>query len=339
MTKPTIILNKNETDEETEWEYEYSSAEFEDHYILLDLPKLTSQTTTSTVHPIYQLYVPPQPKRPGVSTRTPRKHKRRKRNKQTGELDPLSEDPDDDAPAEGAGEDDAVQALVAGLTDEDNLTTSTKEVLDEKSLQILDLHTKKPLISYRGTIYQCQWGTTLGTDMFFKKSMQIDEESRQQREGKWDLLGISGVRLVAREARITHRTQMEMEGTSTDRKIGDGNGQQREGGQHAGFLRRFVEMQVRKGEVVPAARLRGPFSSGAVQTATGQTEDGRMTEQEALRVMFAGPLATSKATREYNKVGRRKRTESAVETLIGGSREDNVGKGDVVVLPADELVG
>ena len=39
------------------------------------------------------------------------------------------------------------------------------DVHEENKIQILDLHTRNPLVSFQGQIYSCAWATTIGTDV------------------------------------------------------------------------------------------------------------------------------------------------------------------------------
>ena len=69
----------------------------------------------------------------------------------------------------------------------------------EKSLQILDLHTENPLISFRNTMYSCHWMEISGTEMFFTPPDEVEEDNEDVDEGvrkrEVAFLGTSKVRL------------------------------------------------------------------------------------------------------------------------------------------------
>lgn len=60
------------------------------------------------------------------------------------------------------------------------------------AIQILDLHTSNPLISYQSRLYTCSWSTTLGTDLLFT-SLPTPNSS---------LLAATRVKLSARPVRL-----------------------------------------------------------------------------------------------------------------------------------------
>lgn len=61
-------------------------------------------------------------------------------------------------------------------------------------IQILDLHTSNPLISYQSQLYTCDWNTTIGTDMILSSTAQGPSSP---------LLFTTRHKLVARPARLT----------------------------------------------------------------------------------------------------------------------------------------
>jgi hypothetical protein len=208
--------------------------------------------------------------------------KRRRRNPETGELMPLpgvppSEEGDANGNESGGGEDDendgeaanlAVQAVVEGLGEKEYEVGTREDGIDENSVQILDLHTKNPLIAYRGTIYSCKWATTMGTDMFFGKQKEEESGSPQaliNLKG-WDLMGLSSARLLATEARLSHRVAQEEKNKDEL--------------QQSSFLHKFLNIQLKKGEVATAE---------SVADGTPLADNVPMAEPDALRALFLGP--------------------------------------------------
>jgi hypothetical protein len=63
-------------------------------------------------------------------------------------------------------------------------------------IQILDLHTSNPLISYQSQLYTCNWTTTIGTDMILSPTTQEPSP----------LLFTTRHKLIARPARLTPHT-------------------------------------------------------------------------------------------------------------------------------------
>ncbi|KAI4227840.1 MAG: hypothetical protein L6R40_008170 [Gallowayella cf. fulva] len=113
--------------EDSDWEYEYDEMETESFYVTIDVASASQQTRA--------------PKKTGLSLHTktpPQNH-----DEQATLL------PTDPAPSEAIS------------TDPPTLSN-----LQNSRLQILDLHTPEPLISYNNRIYTCTWASTIGTDVF-----------------------------------------------------------------------------------------------------------------------------------------------------------------------------
>lgn len=150
--------------EEDEWEYEYDENETENFYITLDL---------SNAAPASKL------RKANVSslTQTSADAARQTRHS-TGDLH--------------SGRDNSASAPTHSNPD---LAKSN----GMHAIQILDLHTHNPLISYQGQLLSCRWASTIGSDLLFADAPQ-DRESYPEPLRvlpSFDLLGISSTKLVA----------------------------------------------------------------------------------------------------------------------------------------------
>lgn len=79
-------------------------------------------------------------------------------------------------------------------------------------IQILDLHTKNPLISYHDRIYACNWASTIGTDIFLASPESLLAASGNGEKinpiynsSKVSIIGTSCINLTARPTTITPR--------------------------------------------------------------------------------------------------------------------------------------
>ncbi|KAI4221233.1 MAG: hypothetical protein L6R36_007046 [Xanthoria steineri] len=79
-------------------------------------------------------------------------------------------------------------------------------------IQILDLHTKNPLISYHDRIYACNWASTIGTDIFLASPESLLAASGQGEKvtpiynsSNVSIIGTSCINLTARPTTITPR--------------------------------------------------------------------------------------------------------------------------------------
>jgi hypothetical protein len=163
------------------------------------------------------------------------RRRRRRRDLVTGELLPLpdlqsskhllsdDEGNEDNAEAENQNENElqtATPVVDPGLTGQENADQTaapaaggdqgpgedeSRRIVDDSSMQIIDLHTGNPLISFREKVYVCQWGSALGTDMIFIKHNEAGDGAVLKRLGDFDLLGMTSARLVASRAKLVYQ--------------------------------------------------------------------------------------------------------------------------------------
>jgi hypothetical protein len=277
---------------------------------------------------IFQLYIPPSGKlskqKRKKAAEGQRRFKRRTRNPLTGELEERLGS-DDGAQtqvdeADGADADDLkreVQAQVEALGEEEYNVSKSQDVKDDRSIQILDLHSQNPLISFRGSVYRCHWSTTLSTDMFFAKKPETatEEDGPPLRSfDKWDLLGLSSTRLIASEAKLVPKYREQSE----NRPSNNGEGEASEDVPQARFLRRFAQVQAKKGEIATDVD-----SSGDAITGNGNST--LRTAPEALKALFAGGTAVT--TRGTNVATRTQATPSSSKAVAGSNPPSTSGVG------------
>jgi len=206
---------------------------------------------------------------------------------------------------------------------EEYVVSPKKEEIDDKVIQIVDLHSHTPLISYAGTVYTCQWSTTIGTDMFFAKRPKapttIDDDTTTAATQpllslkRWDLLGLSATRLLATEAKLTHKNAFRQ--NTPPENIGND-------GPQGAFLRRFVDLKVKKGEI-PADEQPAPNSVAHPPASP---------KSEALRAMYLGHGVQQRSNRGRKPRASRVSTASLVDSMSGalqpGSGTANSTPGD-----------
>lgn len=140
-------------DEDSEWEYEYDETETEvrhliqlrtlstkhdqSFYVTLDISSTSHQTRAP------KKKAPPKEVNP---THSEEQAKNRAANEETLAIDP------------------AIQDATSSLNGSNPIPSVPSD--SQERIQILDLHTQNPLISYHNRIYSCTWGSTLGTDVF-----------------------------------------------------------------------------------------------------------------------------------------------------------------------------
>jgi hypothetical protein len=72
-------------------------------------------------------------------------------------------------------------------------------------IQILELQSGNPVISYQNEVYSCTWSDMMGTNMFFSEhddEMGVDPLRSTE---DYDLLGTSRIKLIGRKAKLTDK--------------------------------------------------------------------------------------------------------------------------------------
>lgn len=257
LAKP---LTTTDADDSDEWEYEYSTTETETFYLTLDL-------TTPSIPTSRPVTVSSRNGRAGFRAKwlNPGLGKRRHNLGQAPTLsihDKDEEVVDVDAPGET---DPEAQVEEEEAAEDDQ--TAAQVPQKEKKIQILDLESDNPLISFRDHIFTCQWAKNIGTELLFTKH---DDKAnlptlRRLPQGV-DLLGACSARITSTTATIvktqkdevTNPLQKEADGPLVESVSAAASDDRR---QQARFLERLMKIKKRKDEkdevtVIAYKRLR-----------------------------------------------------------------------------------
>ena len=250
-------------DDDDEWEYEYSTEETETFYLTLDL-------TTPSIPTSRPLTVSSRNGRAGFRAKwlNPglgrRKHllgqapTLRVKDGEDGEVDDL--DAEEDAPGETDHEYQPEEPeQTPGLSNKDN-------ELKEHKVQILDLESDNPLVSYRDHIFTCQWTRNIGTELLFTGSENTEHlPTLRELDGGVALLGACTARITSQTATLVPIDKSKANGLEEE---GDGPlvesisaAASDERRKQARFLERLMKVKKEKGEkdevtVVAYKRLR-----------------------------------------------------------------------------------
>ena len=134
-------------------------------------------------------------------------------------------------------------------------------------IQILDLHTHNPLISYQNQLYSCEWTSTLGTDILLTSPTPDFPHPVLREQPNVSVLATSRIKLMCRPAQISSRHMTEevsapapessadntttlenQAAASLQIKIPLGLTPTRARLNQANFLERFIAIKAKKGE-------------------------------------------------------------------------------------------
>lgn len=128
-------------------------------------------------------------------------------------------------------------------------------------VQILDLHSENPMVSYRGQVFACEWASNTGTELLFTaRNQESPLPVLRSLPGDVDLLAASSCRIVPKavtlEAKLATRNRMATDLTTTSKTGHSGSGisipvgtaasQKRK--DQARFLEQLISIKQEKGE-------------------------------------------------------------------------------------------
>ncbi|KAK5946775.1 hypothetical protein PMZ80_000918 [Knufia obscura] len=164
---------------EDEWEYEYDQNDTEVFLVDLDLTTVNRTLRSTTENRNKRLLDLPD-KSAKKMQKTSAKNKKAKPGPPNTEAVAASQEPS--------------AAVEDGSRDED---------AQENGVQLLDLHTSNPIISHQGQVYSCTWTDMIGTTMFFSQPRDTPLYDPEISTSDFDMIGMSRIKLVGREAKVT----------------------------------------------------------------------------------------------------------------------------------------
>ena len=199
------------SDDHDEYEYEYHDYEREVRsllphtdntkplqvfYVDLDLSSLNG-----VIRPMHQPRKHLRPARANSKTVTPTTHS------PIPQVDPPTPVQDstvaeDDPSTPTVRDADTPSATPAAATDSPSLIPSRR-----REIQILELHSHNPVISYENEVYSCSWSDMIGTNMFFSMHLDDPPTAPLRSTEDYDLLGTSRIKLVGRQATVLNKTR------------------------------------------------------------------------------------------------------------------------------------
>ncbi|KAK1469160.1 hypothetical protein CPAR01_03846 [Colletotrichum paranaense] len=189
---PKEASKKTDGGDDSDWEYEYSTTETETYYLTVDLsiPQLLRRKRNMPVsgrggyH--YKHWAGPTTRKPDE----PKHHRIMSEDDQND--DEPADEPEDDEEIEQGQADPIVDSYDADFESE-----------QAAEIQILDLHSDKPMFAYKGKIFEGQWTRNLGTEVIFAEHEHEDPiPALRHLPGGVDMLAASWSRINTTEKRL-----------------------------------------------------------------------------------------------------------------------------------------
>ncbi|GAP89570.1 putative transcription factor tau55-related protein [Rosellinia necatrix] len=204
ITAPTLSHTHGDIkdDNESEWEYEYSTTETETFYVTLDLSKADFRAQE-------QIRNPPPPSRGGWQNHRASELflNRRKAAERASHNSPASSAGSSDAERD----EDALPEASHGGHDKRRSNGQDDSRANSERVQILELHSENPIISYKGRVFSGQWCENTTTELLMVR-----------RNGKSSLPVLQhlddGVDLLAASASRINVTEQKLKPKASDRE-------------------------------------------------------------------------------------------------------------------------
>lgn len=122
-----------------------------------------------------------------------------------------------------------------------------------EDIQILDLHSKRPIIAYRGRVFEGQWAEVIGTEAIFtNRDSENPLPALRQLEGNVDLLAASASRILTTERilkpKVAQEDTLAAIREEWNIRIPVGKDKSGEKAQQTRFLENLIALKRKKGE-------------------------------------------------------------------------------------------
>ncbi|KAJ4267761.1 hypothetical protein NW762_003876 [Fusarium torreyae] len=249
------ILNVEEQlelDDQEEWEYEYSTTETETYYLTLDLsyPEFKDRQSRAPHHSrggYYKNWLDHNPSLRGIHAGDD--------NDDENDNEPLPEpEADDDGPEiDPALSNDKGKGVNRGDTVDDARDDGNKAHDENEDIQILELHSRNPIISYKGRVFEGSWAEIIGTEAIFApRDTEHPLPALRHLEGNVDFLGACASRISTSESivkpKIIREDPLAAIREEWNIRIPVGKDRSGERAQQTRFLENLMALKKRKGE-------------------------------------------------------------------------------------------
>ncbi|KAL4725295.1 hypothetical protein ACLX1H_007442 [Fusarium chlamydosporum] len=239
-------------DDQEEWEYEYSTAETETYYLTLDLsyPEFKDRQPRTQHHSrggYYKTWLDHNPSWRGLRAAED--------NDDDNDNEPLPEpEADDDEPEiDPALSNDKGKGVDRGDAVDDTKENGNKSRGEAEDIQILELHSQHPIISYKGRTFEGSWAEVVGTEAIFaSRDNENPLPALRRLEGNVDFLGACASRIATKETigkpNVIREDPLAAIREEWNIRIPVGKDRSGERAQQTRFLENLMALKKRKGE-------------------------------------------------------------------------------------------
>ncbi|KJZ76292.1 hypothetical protein HIM_04374 [Hirsutella minnesotensis 3608] len=276
------VLRQVLQDDQEEWEYEYSTTETETYYLTLELsyPEFKDRATRAPHHSrggYYKNWTDQSAAYSRASAGKPKDGIDGMQSDEDGDGDLGGDGPEDDEDendgpdenydADGTPLDPMLQAASKGAGTGDRTSAKGKAAASGKppgndneddpkmleDIQILELHSEHPVISYRGRIFEGEWAEVIGTEAILARHDKgAPLPALRNLADDIDVLAASSSRIMTKE-KVAKRKDAGVDALAAIKeewniRIPVGKDKQGERAQQVGFLENLIALKKRRGD-------------------------------------------------------------------------------------------
>lgn len=186
-----------------------------------------------------------------------------------------------------------------GDDDEGDVAPETKRGIAEErraeEVQILDLHSRKPLVSYDGHVYSCQWAENIGTEMLFTAFKEDDDlPILRKLPGDVALLAASSARIISTSANLQRKpiSNPELEAEEEEPNV---NGKRP-------YNRRGPQIKISSNKVKPQRKAQADFLNRLIKLKEEKGEEDYVTVNARKRLTNTGWRMEVRAARQKERI-------------------------------------
>ncbi|KAF5026329.1 hypothetical protein F66182_1593 [Fusarium sp. NRRL 66182] len=257
LSDAAAILNVQdqlERDEQEDWEYEYSTTETETYYLTLDLsyPEFKDRQTRAPHHSrggYYKNWLDHHPSLRGMHGEEDNDED----NDNDNEPLPEPEADDDELEIDPQLSNDKGKGVDRDEAGDSTREGGTKTRGETEDIQILELHSQNPIISYKGRVFEGSWAEIIGTETIFaSRDSGQPLPALRHLNGNIDFLGACASRIATSESivkpKIIKEDPLAAVREEWNIRIPVGKDRSGERAQQTRFLENLMALKKTKGE-------------------------------------------------------------------------------------------
>ena len=190
---------------------------------------------------------------------------------------------------------------------------------NDDRIQIMELHSRNPYISYRNHIFSCEWADVIGTDMHFvrREDSELDPTYLKHTDG-YSLIAANPIKIIGRRAHFARPSANGAQADATESMSAPISIQAENKSFQVRFLQELMDIKREKGETDMVRMTYGSKRNQNFENKIrgwARTDERINTIHQLNRAALAGDQeALAKLEELYNQIEANQSADSAADT-------------------------